>query len=98
MTRDADFAERHAERIPIRRFRPKDAAAFAAYRSDPDVARYQSWDGYSLMQAERFIDEMAHADPGEPGEWFQFAVPTSPRRPDGRRRPGVRPKTPRGPS
>ncbi len=74
MTRDPAFAERYAERILIRRFRPKDTAAFAAYRSDPNVARYQSWDGYSLIQAERFIADMADADPGTPGEWFQFAV------------------------
>jgi RimJ/RimL family protein N-acetyltransferase len=74
MSRDPEFAELYAERVLIRRFRPKDAAAFAAYRSDPDVARYQSWDGYSLMQTERFIHDMATADPGMPGEWFQFAV------------------------
>jgi aminoglycoside 6'-N-acetyltransferase len=30
-------------RLIVRRFRPGDAAALAAYRSDPDVARYQSW-------------------------------------------------------
>jgi RimJ/RimL family protein N-acetyltransferase len=74
VTRDPAFAERYAERILIRRFRPKDAAAFAAYRSDPGTARYQSWDGYSLTQAERFIEDMADADPGMPGVWFQFAV------------------------
>jgi len=36
-----NFAE--TDRLVIRRFRPEDAPAFAAYRSDPDVARYQSW-------------------------------------------------------
>ncbi len=30
-------------RLIVRRFRPGDAPALAAYRSDPDVARYQSW-------------------------------------------------------
>jgi RimJ/RimL family protein N-acetyltransferase len=31
------------ERLALRRFRAADAEALAAYRSDPDVARYQSW-------------------------------------------------------
>ncbi len=74
MTRDPAFAERYAERILIRRFRPKDAAAFAAYRSDPDVARTRAGTATRSIQAERFIADMADADPGTPGEWFQFAV------------------------
>ena len=31
------------DRLVIRRFRTADAGALAAYRSDPAVARYQSW-------------------------------------------------------
>ena len=31
------------ERLVLRRFRSSDAETLAAYRSDPDVARYQSW-------------------------------------------------------
>ena len=31
-------------RLVLRRFAPGDEAAFAAYRSDPEVARYQSWE------------------------------------------------------
>jgi RimJ/RimL family protein N-acetyltransferase len=74
VSQDRAFSERHTERLLIRRFRPKDGATFAGYRSDPDVARYQSWDGYSLIEAERFIADIADADPGAPDEWFQFAV------------------------
>jgi RimJ/RimL family protein N-acetyltransferase len=74
MPADPDFAELRTDRLAIRRFRPRDAAVFAAYRSDPDVARYQSWDGYTPEQAEAFVSEMAASRPGIPGEWFQFAV------------------------
>jgi RimJ/RimL family protein N-acetyltransferase len=74
MPTDPDFAELRTERLVIRRFHADDAAAFAAYRSDPDVARYQSWDGYTLADAERFTREMASLHPGDPGEWFQFAA------------------------
>ncbi len=74
MPTDPDFAELRTERLVIRRFRADDASAFTAYRSDLDVARYQSWDGFTLADAERFTLEMASVHPGEPGEWFQFAA------------------------
>ena len=31
-------------RLILRRFRDSDAETFARYRSDPAIARYQSWD------------------------------------------------------
>lgn len=74
MPTDPDFVELRTERLVIRRFCADDAAAFAAYRSDPDVARYQSWDSYTLSDAEGFTHEMASLHPGHPGEWFQFAA------------------------
>lgn len=75
MPADPEFTELRTERLVIRRFRADDATAFAAYRSDPDVARYQDWEeGYTLAQAEQFASEMASLHPGIPGEWFQFAA------------------------
>ena len=39
-------------RLVLRPFAPGDEPAFAAYRSDPHVARYQSWDApYPLADA-----------------------------------------------
>lgn len=62
------------ERLVLRRFRPADAETLAAYRSDPGVARYQSWDApYSLAKAQYAVESMASADPTQPG-WFQYAV------------------------
>ena len=62
-------------RLILRPFEPRDAAAFAQYRSDPEVARYQSWNTpYSLEQARRFIEALAVTQPGTPGEWFQVAI------------------------
>lgn len=52
-----------------------DQIAFHAYRTDPEVARYQSWDSpYSQEEAEAFIAEMLACHPDTPGEWYQFAV------------------------
>ena len=74
MAADPDFTELHTERLVIRRFRPDDVDAFAAYRSDPDVARYQSWDVHTRAEARTFVGELAELHPGIPNEWFQFAV------------------------
>jgi RimJ/RimL family protein N-acetyltransferase len=71
---DPDFSRLRTDRLVIRRFHPDDAVTFAAYRSDPDVARYQDWDSCTPQQADDFVREMAVAHPGVPGEWFQFAI------------------------
>ncbi len=72
---DVAFTALRTERLLLRRFRREDAASLAAYRSDPDVARYQSWDTpFTLEQAHRFIQDLADSHPDTPGEWFQFAV------------------------
>ena len=73
MPADSAFTQLSTERLGIRPFRPKDVDAFAAYRSDPEVARSQSWDSYQLAQAKSFIAQ-ATLHPGVPGRWFQFAV------------------------
>ena len=62
------------ERLVLRRFRSADAPVLAAYRSDPDVARYQSWDApFSLLRAETAVANFIASDPDKPG-WFQYAV------------------------
>ena len=62
------------DRLELRRFRPADAAAFAAYRSDPDVARHQSWEvPVSTEAAAALIEQFAADDPRAPG-WFQYAI------------------------
>ena len=72
---DPRFERLVTPRLALRRFAAKDAEAFAAYRDDPDVARYQSWQlPYTVAEAKRFIDSQATASPGAPGRRFQFAV------------------------
>lgn len=74
-TADIAFDERRTDRLLIRRFRIVDASSLAAYRSDPTVARHQSWDTpYTTAQAQAFIDSFATTNPDTPGEWFQFAL------------------------
>jgi RimJ/RimL family protein N-acetyltransferase len=62
-------------RLIMRRFQDEDLEAFAAYRSDPEVARYQGWDApYSRERAAIFIAEMKTVQPGTPGDWMQLAL------------------------
>ena len=52
-----------------------DQNAFQAYRTDPEVARYQSWDTpFSQSEANDFIVDMLTCHPDTPGEWYQFAI------------------------
>jgi RimJ/RimL family protein N-acetyltransferase len=60
-------------RLIARRFGPSDLQPFVTMRNDPDVARYQSWEGYSEEDGHRLLDDLAGRQPGEPG-WFQFAL------------------------
>jgi RimJ/RimL family protein N-acetyltransferase len=76
---DQGFTELAGPRVALRRFRPDDVAAFVAYRSSEEVARYQSWDApYPRDEGERFIREIATDHPDTAGEWFQFAVALRP--------------------
>lgn len=74
MTADA-FTQLSTPRLCLRRFRESDAEAFAGYRSDPAVARYQDWDApYPVERARRFVSAMATEPADVPGEWLQIAV------------------------
>jgi RimJ/RimL family protein N-acetyltransferase len=62
------------ERLVLRRFRPADAGTLAEYRSDPEVARYQSWDPpLALEEARELVAVFAAGEPDGAG-WFQYAI------------------------
>jgi RimJ/RimL family protein N-acetyltransferase len=61
-------------RLVLRRFEAADAVRLAGYRSDPEVARYQSWEPpVPVEDAGALVREFAAGDPLSPG-WFQYAV------------------------
>lgn len=62
------------ERLVIRRLEAADLPALLAYRSDVELARYQSWEALTPEQGRALIAEMAVEEPGAPGGGFQFAV------------------------
>jgi RimJ/RimL family protein N-acetyltransferase len=49
-------------------------SAFAAYRSDPEVARYQGWDSYTVADGERLVAAQQGVDFGAAGRWVQVAA------------------------
>ena len=78
-TRDeSDVLPIRTDRLLLRPFRIEDATAFAAYRSDELVARFQGWEApFPRHAADRFVREMAArgclAAPRE-GGWNQVAI------------------------
>ena len=72
---DDTFDRLVTRRLVIRRFRPTDEEAFAAYRSAPDIARFQSWDApYPSERARAFIAWLDEHHPDEVGQWYQLAI------------------------
>jgi RimJ/RimL family protein N-acetyltransferase len=62
-------------RLLLRRFEAADLPAMVAYRSDPAVARYQSWTpDWSLADAEEFLREDEATVLGTSGAWTQVAL------------------------
>lgn len=61
-------------RLCLRRFEDSDLAPFLAYRNDPSISKYQSWDVFTRQEALDFINEQKSLEPCLPGHWFQFAI------------------------
>jgi RimJ/RimL family protein N-acetyltransferase len=74
MRADGRFRPLVTERLLLRRSESEDAEAISAYRSDPDVRRYQGWERTDPDRIRAEIEEMARRAPGEPGGWVQMSV------------------------
>lgn len=62
-------------RLVIEPLVQSDVAEFVAYRQDPVVARWQSWDpGYSLVDGRNLTSGQPATDLPAAGEWLQLAV------------------------
>lgn len=62
------------ERTRVRRMEAGDFAVFVAYRSDPELGRYQGWTAMDAVAARAFIERMAAARELVGGEWLQVAI------------------------
>jgi RimJ/RimL family protein N-acetyltransferase len=61
-------------RLLLRPLCVEDASSIAAYRSLPEVARFQSWDSFGPADAARLIADQSRFIPGTPGTWLQLAL------------------------
>jgi RimJ/RimL family protein N-acetyltransferase len=62
------------ERLVLRPFRDEDLDALVAYRNDPEVARYQDWEGISRDEALSMVHAQTRTSLGAPGRWQQIAI------------------------
>jgi RimJ/RimL family protein N-acetyltransferase len=74
MRPDTRFEPIETERLLLRRSRPEDAETISAYRSDPQVHRYQGWERTDADGIRTEIELMAGRAPGEAGGWVQLSV------------------------
>ena len=71
---DSDLFPLQTPRLTVRRFTEVDVQPFMAYRNDPAVARYQSWESFNLAEATEFIRCHQSLEAGVPGQWLQIAI------------------------
>lgn len=64
-----------SERLVIRSFNMQDIQAFYQYRANPEVARFQSWENYTLQDAEAFVSKQMAQSPIRPGRGFNTPLP-----------------------
>ena len=68
------FTSLETERLRIRRLRETDLVALVAYRSLPEVAWMQLWEGYDAEEGRRLIRGCSVTEPFAAGDSFQFGV------------------------
>lgn len=66
--------ELSSPRLRLRRLRAADATSICGYRALPEVARFQSWDSFTLFDADQLIAQQLAVVPGTPGSWLQLAL------------------------
>jgi RimJ/RimL family protein N-acetyltransferase len=74
MRSDTGFERLGTDRLVLRRSRPADAETISAYRSDPQVHRFQGWERTDPAGIREEIVEMTSRAPGDPGGWVQLSV------------------------
>jgi RimJ/RimL family protein N-acetyltransferase len=68
------FTTLRTARLELRTLQRADAAAMFAYRSAPEVARYQSWEPATEAELRSFIESLALQEEPTPGQWFQVGI------------------------
>lgn len=67
------FVPIYTERVCLRPFETTDLKSFTSYRNDPEVARYQSWESYTIEQAQNLFNKSCH-EFNVTDSWYQLAI------------------------
>lgn len=62
------------KRLRLRDLRDDDLEDFLAYRSDPEVCRFQGYEPYTREDAETHLARLKDAKFGEAGKWTQIGI------------------------
>jgi aminoglycoside 6'-N-acetyltransferase len=64
----------HSKCLILRRLTRADLEPFLAYRNDPEVARFQSWESLGVAEGMAFIAQQELQEIGKPGQWLQIGI------------------------
>ena len=62
------------ERLILRKLRTSDLDDFHAFRSNPEICKFQSFDAFTIEESKKFIEEQSQTEFGTPGEWVQTGI------------------------
>lgn len=68
------FLPHDLPRLRLRQLAADDLPRLHAYRSKPEIARFQGWAPMTLAEARRFLEEHVKVDRLTPGAWTQLAI------------------------
>jgi RimJ/RimL family protein N-acetyltransferase len=68
------FSDILTERLVLRDLAASDAPRVFAYRSHPEVSRFQSWGTESDDEISSYIANLSTMEPGAPGAWYQLSI------------------------
>jgi len=71
---DTAFTYLRSPRLTLRRLQAGELAYFCEYRSNPEVACYQSWDTFTPADGERLLEQQSVLYPDVEGTWFQMVI------------------------
>jgi RimJ/RimL family protein N-acetyltransferase len=54
--------------------RDSDLNDFHAYRSNPEICKFQSFKPFSIEESKDFIETQKNAEVGDPGKWVQVGI------------------------
>ncbi len=78
LKRNREGLELESPRLLLRRVQPADAESIYAYRSKPDIYKYQSYGPVTRAKIRRLVAISARTLPDTPGTWYQLAITLKP--------------------